>query len=311
MKVYKSKSGYFYKQYKNGEKKRISENEYKNGEKKRISEKEYKKKISKNMKGGVLSKSETLELINKLDICSINDISIEYNGIDEIKYRFIEVPQGHIYKYDGNNVIDLGTNQIIASYDNIILYIMGMGPCRGLIIYETDRILMGHLDSIGEGSPLTLQTIDESLSGDKEKINSIYYVMGMTSYDCTLKEECSLCDISTEVLDIIQHKKLEEYLCTVNDFAYQTFTSKFGYNWQMDEFITFPIHPTIKNRFITKYEKEYEKWEEWEECENIKNKLIRKRKNSKKYKNSKSKCMSCNFKIKSRGKGKFLCSEFE
>ena len=29
MKVYKSKNGYFYKQYKNGEKKRISEKEYK------------------------------------------------------------------------------------------------------------------------------------------------------------------------------------------------------------------------------------------------------------------------------------------
>ena len=84
-----------------------------------------------------------------------------------------------------------------------------MGPCRGLIIYETDRILMGHLDSIGMASPLTLQTIDASLSGDKEKINSIYYVMGMTSFDCTLNEKCELCDISTEVLDIIQQKELK------------------------------------------------------------------------------------------------------
>ena len=178
-----------------------------------------------------------------------------------------------------------------------------MGPCRGLIIYETDRILMGHLDSIGMSSPLTLRTIDESLSGDKEKINSIYYVMGMISFNCTLNEKCSLCDISTEVLNIIQLKKLEEYVCIVDDFAYQTFTSKFGYNWQMDEFITFPIHHTITNRFI-------KEWEELEECENIKNKLIR-RKNSKKYQNAKSKCMSYNFQIKSRGKGKFLCSEFE
>ena len=178
---------------------------------KRISEKEYKK-IFKNMKGGGLSKSETLELITNLDVCSINDISIEYSGIDETNYRFIEVPQGHIYKYDGNNVIDLITNQIIESGDNIILYIMGMCPCRGLIIYETDRILMGHLDSIGMGSPLTVQTIDESLSGDKEKINSIYYVMGMTSFDCTLNEKCKLCGISTEVLDITQQKELKEYV---------------------------------------------------------------------------------------------------
>ena len=245
MKVYKSKNGYFYKQYKNGEKKRISE-------------KEYKKKISKNMKGGGLLKSDTLKLINKLDVCSINDISIEYSGIDEINYKFIEVPQGHIYKYDGNNVIDLGTNQIIASDDNIILYIMGMGPCRGLIIYETDRILMGHLDSIDmRSSSLTLQTIDESLSGDKEKINSIYYVMGMTSFDCTLKEECSLCDISTEVLGIIQYKGLEEYVCIVKDFAYQIFTSKFGYNWKRDEFMTFPIRPTITNRFMTNQDVEW------------------------------------------------------
>ena len=72
-----------------------------------------------------------------------------------------------------------------------------MSPCRGLIIYETDRILMGHLDGICMQSPLTLQTIDESLSGDKEKINSIYYVMGMTSFDCTLNEKCKLCDILT------------------------------------------------------------------------------------------------------------------
>ena len=124
-----------------------------------------------------------------------------------------------------------------------------MGPCRGLIIHETDRTLMGHLDSIGMISPLTLQTIDESLSGDKEKIYRIYYVMGMYPFDCSLKEECSLCDISTEVLDIIQHKKLKEYVCIVNDFAYQMFSSKFGYNWKRDEFMTFPINPTITNRF--------------------------------------------------------------
>ena len=305
MKVYKSENGYFYKQYKNGENKRISEQEY--------------KKLFKNMKGGGLSKSETLKLINKLNICSINDISTIYGSIDNIIYRFIAVPQGHIYKYDGKNVIDLGTKKNIASGNNIILYIMGMGPCRGLIIYETDRILMGHLDEISMLSPLTLQTIDESLSGDKEKINSIYYVMGMISFNCILNEKCPLCDISTEVLDIIQRKQLEEYVCIVEDFAYETFTSKFGYNWQMDEFITFPIHPTITNRFITKEEKQSEEWqekqlEEWdeecEECENIENKLIRNRKNSKKYQNSKSKCLSCNFKIKSRGKGKFLCSRF-
>ena len=68
---------------------------------------------------------------------------------------------------------------------------------------------MGHLNSIGMGSPLTVQTIDESLSGDKEKINSIYYVMGMTSFDCTLNEKCKLCDISTEVLNIITTERIK------------------------------------------------------------------------------------------------------
>ena len=91
-------------------------------EKRKEYQKKNIKKIFKNMKGGGLSKSETLELIKNLDVCSINDISIEYSGIDETNYRFIEVPQGHIYKYDGNNVIDLITNQIIESGDNIILY---------------------------------------------------------------------------------------------------------------------------------------------------------------------------------------------
>ena len=94
----------------------------------------------------------------------------------------------------------------------ILYYIMWMGPCRGLIIYETYRILMGHLYSIGMGSQLTLQIIDESLSGDKEKTNSIYYVMGMTSFDCTLDEKCKLCGISTEVLNITQQKELKEYV---------------------------------------------------------------------------------------------------
>jgi hypothetical protein len=273
----------------------------------------------KNMKGGGLSKNETLELINKLYVCSIENISIEYSGIDEINYRFIEVPQGHIYKYDGNHVIDLGTNQIIASGDNIILCIMGLLTCRGLIIYETDRIIMGHLDSIRSSSPLTLQTIDKSLSGDKEKINYIYYIMGAVNSNCILKEECTLCDISTEVLEIVHHKELEEYVCIVNDFTY-TYSAKFGYNWKMDEFITFPIHPAITNRFMTyedvefmTYEdvKDKEEFEEMEACANIKNTLIRNKKNSKKYQNKKSKCMSCNFKIKSRGKGKFICSESE
>ena len=223
------------------------------------------------MKGGGLSRSETLELINKLDICSINDISIEYSGIDKINYKFIEVPQGHIYKYDGVEVVDLVNNQIIASGDNIILYIVGMGPCRGLIIYENDRILMGHLDAINMSSPLTIETINESLSGDKDKIISIYYVMGMDSFDCTLNEKCSFCDISIEVFNIIQLKKLEEYVCIVKDFAYLTFTHKFGYNSRMDEFITFPIKSTITNRFITKEEEELEKIfkEEEEELEKI------------------------------------------
>ena len=36
--------------------------------------------------------------------------------------------------------------------------------------------------------------------------------MGMTSFDCTLNEKCKLCDISTEVLNIIQQKELKEYV---------------------------------------------------------------------------------------------------
>ena len=205
-----------------------------------------------------LTKSETLKLIDTLEVCSINDISTIYESVDEITYRFIEVPQGYIYEYNGTDVFDLRTNEIIASGKNIILYIMGMGPCRGLIIFKTDKILMGHLDSIGEGSPLTLQTIYESLSERQEEINNIYYIMGMTSFDCTLNEECTLCDISTEVFGIIQSKNLEDRVCIVYDFAYRTFTSKFGYFWETDELITFPIHPEITDRFITEEESYYE-----------------------------------------------------
>ena len=43
-------------------------------EKRKEYQKKNIKKISKNMKGGGLSKSETLELIKNLDVCSINDI---------------------------------------------------------------------------------------------------------------------------------------------------------------------------------------------------------------------------------------------
>ena len=61
MKVYKSKNGYFYKQYKNGEKKRISE-------------KEYKKKIKKikNMTGGGLNCSDNLK--QQIDEYKWNDL---------------------------------------------------------------------------------------------------------------------------------------------------------------------------------------------------------------------------------------------
>lgn len=44
---------------------------------------------------------------------------------------------------------------------------MGLGSCRGLIIYENNKIIMGYLDSINGQSPLTLETITESLSGKK------------------------------------------------------------------------------------------------------------------------------------------------
>jgi len=305
MKFYQSINGYYYKQLRNGEKVRISKEEYQ------------KKNAKKVKKGGGLTKTETLKILNKLDECSIYNISNIYIGVDETNYKFIEVPQGHIYEYDGEHVIDLGTNKVIENGNNIILYIMGMTPCRGLIVFETERILMGHLDSINDRSPLTLQTIDKSLSGDKNKINTIYYVMGMSSFDSMLKEECPLCDISTEIIKLVVEKNLENYTCVVKDFAYKMFTSKFGYNWRDDEFITFPIRPAIKNRFITENEKKLEdyeniKYKEQEkeiECEYIKNKLIRNKKNSKQYQESKTKCLSCNFRIKSRGKGIFLCAE--
>jgi len=67
------------------------------------------------------------------------DITQVYNSIDNINFEYIEVPQSQIYSYDGNNVINLKTGRVIKTGTNIILYIMGMGPCRGLIIYKTNN----------------------------------------------------------------------------------------------------------------------------------------------------------------------------
>ena len=82
-----------------------------------------------------------------------------------------------------------------------------------------------------------------------------------------LNEECKLCDISTEVFDIIQHKNLKQYVYVVKDFAYITFSSKFVYNLEMDEFIIFLIRPTIKSEFMTNEDVKYKKLCE---CEDIK-----------------------------------------
>jgi hypothetical protein len=253
-----------------------------------------------------MTKKETLNFLQKLPICSINDIATTYIGIDELSDKFIEVPQGYIYMYDGNDVIDIGSNTIIDSGKNIILNIMGMGPCRGLIVLTTNSIYMGHLDAVNNpASPLTLNTIKNSLNMNSDDISVIYYVMGMTSFDCMLDDKCTFCDISTEVLDIINKNDLSDKVCIVEDFAYYIFSDKFGYDYNNDQFIVFPIHPKIKDRYITEYDYE---WEKEEECYSIYDRIIRKRKNPKKYREAKKTCISCGYNVRSIGKGKFKCS---
>ena len=55
--------------------------------------------------------NDELKLFESFDKYSVYDFCTEYVGIDENTYRFIEVPQGHIYKYDGHNVINSIQNQ--------------------------------------------------------------------------------------------------------------------------------------------------------------------------------------------------------
>lgn len=286
MRYIESKKGYYYKIYSSGKKVRIS-----------------KKSAQKNMKGGVLSKQNTFNKIKEFDHCSINDIATIYEGINTELYNFIEVPQGHIYKYNGEVVEDIDSNSVIDEGNNIILSISGMGPCRGIFIQTEKYIYAGHLDSLDDSSKLRLETIEKALSDND--IISIYYLMGSFEFDCTLKETCSLCDISTYVIDIINKKNLNELTCIIEDFAYLTLTSKFGYDWNMDQYLVFPIHPEIKNRFITETNKYMENIQR---CDNIFNKVIRKRKKSNKYKNSKNTCLSCGYDIIPFGKSKFKCS---
>ncbi len=134
MKVYKSKNGYFYKQYKNGEKKRISE-------------KEYKKKISKNMKGGAPYKKEDL----------ISTIMKEPFNLQFIKIETYEpVGMGNLHK----NVIPIATNGIatcmgIGTHIDGINYFSHASPidyCGSLgqfsLIYEWKRLLEQKIDDI-------------------------------------------------------------------------------------------------------------------------------------------------------------------
>jgi hypothetical protein len=271
--------------------------------------KKYKKryrKLKKLYTGGSI-KQETITFINELPTESIKYIAEEYTGIDTKTYKFIEVPQGNVYEYDGNTVMELATGRNIATGTNIILYIMGMGPCRGIIIIETHKIIMGHLDEIYTtgNRTLTKDVLTKCLSGSKDNIQQIYYIMGNVPFESTLAESSTFNDITIDVVDIIRQKQLEGYICLIKDFAYYMFSTKLGYDFENGEIILFPIHPRVTDRFITQQSAQHE---ECRRCDYLLNRIIRKRKNLAKYNKAKKDCIECNYKVKSRGKSKFICT---
>lgn len=224
--------------------------------------------------GGTLSKEDTLNLISKFDDNrkidteeKLNEHFTEYYGIDTTseKYEYIEVPQGKIYKYDGKTIININDTdldnaekieKINESEKTKIIYLEGMGPCRGLMVYREKDILIGHLDSINENSKLTRNILEQSLDNpDNNKILKVYYIMGVNNFESTLSKESKICDISTDVLEIIQEKKLIKQTYIVTAFSYDGLTRRIGYVWDWEEevywnpFIIFPVIPKVNNEF--------------------------------------------------------------
>ena len=206
----------------------------------------YIKKNSKlKQKGGNdlnLLKRKTLYILNTLEKLSINISSNQYPVIDETINKYLEAPQSCIYKYDGNNVynITIPGSKLMATGNNIILYLLNLGKCRGIIIQTTNSIYIGHLDTT---SPQLLQTVFNLIPTNE--ITKIYYIMGETSFETLLspKSEIKIRDISIDLLKITTNKNLNSKITVIRDFAPLRPTSRLGFNIKkpLNPFMIFPL----------------------------------------------------------------------
>jgi hypothetical protein len=186
-------------------------------------------------------KRKTREIIRNIQKSNLQGLSTEIKVTGD--KEFIEVPQGHIYSYNGGNVFDIESGKLIKSGSNIILYVYGLGPCRGLITKTEHLIYVGHLDSVEEQeSPLVLETIKQSLP---EEVIQIYYIIGHNTLDVTLMDTYHLSDVSVEVFGLIPEKNYDKVIIIENSDAWRSDTiSGFpcvGYDMQTLKLVAFPI----------------------------------------------------------------------
>lgn len=186
-------------------------------------------------------KRKTREIIRNIQKGDLRDLSTEIKVTTD--KEFIEVPQGHIYSYNGDNVIDIESGKLIKSGSNIILYVYGLGPCRGLITKTEHFIYVGHLDSVEEqDSPLVLETIKQSLP---EETIQIYYIIGHNTLDETLMDTYHLSDVSVEVFSVIPEKNYDKVIIIENSDAWRSGSTHgfpcVGYDMQTKELVAFPF----------------------------------------------------------------------
>lgn len=148
----------------------------------------------------------------------IANINVKHGNMTKrnaLKYEFIEVPQSQVYGCDKSTKIiyENVTDEIITDTQNVILFIKGLGPCRGILIDTKEAFFIGHLDDNFDMN--ILRDIFNQYSA-----TAIYYIRGTISSNT----------IYDKLMPIIAEYKLEPKLSYDTNYAYNLFTHVLAYD---------------------------------------------------------------------------------
>lgn len=243
----KSKKGYFYKVYKNGEKKRISKEDYSknikrvgNGSavsrpsmveikhsfktqeeiiKELQTKQKYKEWIDKGSYYGLISDTLNAELF-KVRPYSYYDVNNNIIRVSMIQKDFrpdvINIPVfGQVIKPRPSSYISQGTFKIVDK--NQPLNTAGLATCTGLAMNIGNKKFMTHLDALTNIEDIII-AIKDTMKKEKIKGSTIHPTIyaGTLDSELTIEKAKQIC---TEV-SILTENITQKYVCMIDDITF-------------------------------------------------------------------------------------------